>query len=108
MISDRRQQKARQIVQTCTISKKGNAWIVPSQSGRGDYMVYQRATGFVCTCPDYELRQVECKHCIAVQIVVLQLFDNKGNKIAEVKRVQSVQNWSAYNKSQIEEKAQIS
>ena len=102
-----RQEKAKEIVQTCTISKKGNAWVVPSQSGKGSYMVYQRATGFVCNCPDYELRQSECKHCLAVQITILQWFDNNGNKIAEVKRMQSVQNWSAYNKSQIEEKEQF-
>ena len=73
-----RQEKAKEIVQTCTISKKGNAWVVPSQSGKGSYMVYQRATGFVCNCPDYELRQSECKHCLAVQITILQWFDNNG------------------------------
>jgi transposase len=44
---------------------------------------------------------------MAVQITLLQWFDSKGNKIAEVRRVQSVQNWSAYNKSQIEEKEQF-
>ena len=101
---DKRQIKAKQIAETCTISKKGNSWIVPSQSGKGSYIVYQRATGFVCNCPDYELRHSECKHCKAVQITILQWFDNKGNKIAELKRVSGVQNWSAYNKSQIEEK----
>ena len=99
-----REEKARQIAQTCQINKKDNGWVVPSQSGRGSYMVYRHATGFVCNCPDYELRHAECKHCLAVQITILKWFDNKGNKIAEVKRVQSIQNWSAYNKSQIEEK----
>ncbi|MGI0133859.1 MAG: transposase [Candidatus Micrarchaeaceae archaeon] len=101
---DARETKGRQIAQTCQIGRKGNGWVVPSQSGRGSYMVFQRAAGFVCNCPDYELRQTKCKHVIAVEITVLKWFDAKGNKIGEIRRVQSVQNWAVYNKSQIEEK----
>ena len=102
---DIRKQKGIQIAKTCQIDKKGGAWIVPSQSGNGCYKVEQKSGGFACSCQDYELRcnpEHPCKHVYAVLTVVLKWIDDKG-RIVEVKRVYT-QDWSAYNKSQIEEK----
>jgi transposase-like protein len=42
---------------------------VASQSGHGMYDVTKRkASGWLCTCPDFEFRNVICKHIWAVQI----------------------------------------
>jgi transposase-like protein len=44
---------------------------VASQSGHGMYDVMKRRTGgWLCTCPDFEFRNVICKHIWAVQISV--------------------------------------
>ncbi len=107
MATDKRQEKGKQIAQTCQINRKEGGYLVPSQTGSGSYVVQQGHNGFSCTCPDYELRQQPCKHVYAVQITVLKWFDSKGNQIGGVRRVQSIQNWSVYNRSQIEEKEQF-
>jgi hypothetical protein len=43
---------------------------VASQSGRGMYNVTKKkeSGGWLCTCPDFEFRNVRCKHIIACQI----------------------------------------
>jgi len=43
---------------------------VASQSGRGMYDVIKKkeSTGWLCTCPDFEYRNVQCKHIWAVQL----------------------------------------
>lgn len=46
-------------------------WIVPSQTGNGTYTVHYSNVPhryWKCTCPDFELRGVPCKHICAVQI----------------------------------------
>jgi transposase-like protein len=46
-------------------------WIVPSQTGNGTYTVHFSNTPhflWKCTCPDFELRGVPCKHINAVKI----------------------------------------
>ena len=48
-----------------------STWIVPSQSGNGTYTVRFFNTPnikWTCTCPDYELRGLPCKHISAVKI----------------------------------------
>jgi transposase-like protein len=41
---------------------------VKSQSGNGDYQVLSTELGWTCACPDYQYRQVKCKHIIAVEL----------------------------------------
>jgi transposase-like protein len=46
-------------------------WIVPSQTGNGTYTVHfsnMPHRYWKCTCPDFELRGIPCKHINAVQI----------------------------------------
>jgi putative transposase len=45
-----------------------NEYRVRSQSGKGEYVVLSTETGWVCSCPDYVFRQIECKHTIAVKL----------------------------------------
>ena len=55
--------------------KKGQIWRygnglyrVMSQSGHGSYQVKKTDFGWKCTCPDHQIRSVECKHIIAVKL----------------------------------------
>jgi transposase-like protein len=55
--------------------KKGQIWRysngmyrVMSQSGNGSYQVKKTDLGWKCTCPDHQIRGVECKHIIAVKL----------------------------------------
>ena len=43
-------------------------WIVPSQTGNGTYTVNVFQRHWKCTCPDFELRGILCKHINAVKI----------------------------------------
>ena len=45
-----------------------HTWIVPSQTGNGTYTVNVQMRYWHCTCPDFELRGVPCKHINAVKI----------------------------------------
>lgn len=50
---------------------KRHTWVVPSQTGNGTYTVhyaYEPHIQWTCTCKDFELRQLPCKHIAAVQI----------------------------------------
>ena len=57
------------------IHKKGNQvnriednfYTVLSQSGNGEYAVCQVDHEWVCECPDYQFRNVKCKHIFAVE-----------------------------------------
>lgn len=45
-----------------------HTWIVPSQTGNGTYQVTVFRRRWKCTCKDFELRGIPCKHVNAVKI----------------------------------------
>ncbi|MGP8125581.1 MAG: DDE-type integrase/transposase/recombinase [Nitrososphaerales archaeon] len=45
-----------------------NEYWVKSQSGKGGYRVLSTELGWNCACPDYQYRQVKCKHIVAVEL----------------------------------------
>jgi len=45
-----------------------HTWIVPSQTGNGTYNVSVFQRHWKCSCPDFELRGIPCKHINAVKI----------------------------------------
>lgn len=112
---DEREQKALVIAATSKIEKRGSeTWIVPSQSQRGKYAVTITAEGKACTCPDFELRQLPCKHVMAVQYVLFReerTEERPDGTIttttteAKAVRVTYSQDWPAYNAAQTTEKA---
>ena len=65
-----KQMKGLNIAKTQRILKREHEWIVPSQSGHGNYAVTMNMEGRYpfrrCTCPDYELSRLDCKHIYAV------------------------------------------
>ena len=63
-----REQRGKAIADTCTITKMGKLWRVPSQSGGGNYSVNLERV--YCSCPDFAEHGNECKHIFAVKFQV--------------------------------------
>lgn len=108
-----RQQRGLQIAATAKIAKKGSAWLVPSQSGKGRYTVCPDPETPHCTCPDHADGGHRCKHIIAVEYVLRREQNADGSTtVTETVTVQQIrqtypQNWSAYNRAQTTEKEQF-
>jgi len=47
---------------------RAGTYRVKSQSGNGYYTVQKTDLGWKCSCPDHQMRGVECKHIIAVKL----------------------------------------
>ena len=78
--TDARQERGLAIARTATITKRDRGtWIVPSQSNKGRYAVTISKEGKFCTCPDFELRQLPCKHVYAVQYVLFRETETSAN-----------------------------
>lgn len=101
---DERQMKGLQIAKTSKISRNEKGWVVPSQSGHGTYIVKMEGHEPTCDCPDCQTRHLKCKHQWAVEFYIKREIDEQGNQtITKAVRVTYGQDWSAYNKSQIQE-----
>jgi transposase len=111
---DARQERGIEIAKQARIRKTVGGWMVPSQ-GRGGsvkYAVIVAADTKTCTCPDYELRGLPCKHVFAVEYLIQrELFPDGSETVTESVRVTETvtrktypQNWRAYNKAQTNEK----
>ncbi|MEM0143809.1 MAG: SWIM zinc finger family protein [Candidatus Parvarchaeum sp.] len=104
-----KQMRGLNIAKTQRILNRGHEWIVPSQSGHGNYIVTMNMEGRHpfrrCTCPDHELGRLDCKYIYAVLYAEKLIAEQSdSNVISEVPKKVYTQNWLAYNKSQIEEK----
>lgn len=100
-----RKQRGLQIAKTTRIIQDKDGWKVPSQSGRGVYVVASNGHKTSCTCPDCMTRDVKCKHIWAVEFIVTKVVDDKNNvSIKAVKKTYS-QDWQAYDKAQINQKS---
>ena len=97
---DARQQRGFEIAKTREIVRKGNGWLVPSQSGiKKAYFVNE---DFECECPDSLFHKATCKHAYAVRYLLSIEKTPKGTITKEV-RITYKQEWSAYNKAQTQE-----
>jgi transposase len=96
-----RQCRGLQIAQSGKIYETPKGWIVPSQSGKGAYLVYEEDGEKRCNCLDCETRGVKCKHQWAVEFFLKEVVDEDGNKtVQKVVRVTYTQDWKAYNAAQ--------
>lgn len=100
---DNRQLKGLEIAATAKLQRKGTAWLVPSQSGKGRYTVVPDADSPHCSCPDHEEGGHKCKHLFAVEYVIQREQNADGSTtVTETlftqQTVQRVypQNWRAY------------
>jgi SWIM zinc finger len=115
-----RQHKALVIAAKTKLSKKGDVWLVPSQSGNGNYKVNVNDPDWpTCNCPDFELRRARCKHIYAVEIVIERERKTTTTKtktsdgevttttVTETVKLRYKQVWSAYTTAQVNEKARF-
>ena len=93
------------------IKRRGDLYLVPSQSGQGKYEVLIDTDKPRCDCQDFLNRGVECKHIYAVRFYVQRQQNDDGSEtVTETVQVtQTVkrtyrQNWPAYNAAQTSEK----
>ena len=101
---DGRKKKGEEIAKSGKLRKEGEHWVVPSQSGHGNYIVSCATKEPICTCPDFENRHVRCKHIIAVEISMTQTIDSQGNvTVTQTRKVTYSQDWASYNMAQNEE-----
>src|SRR4051812_43235928 len=107
-VIDERQQRGVLIAATAKIVRKGDAWVVPSQSLNGKYTVNLNGETGTCSCPDFETRQIKCKHQWAVEMVVRRETAPDGT-VTETRAVRMTyaQSWSAYNAAATSEKAEV-
>jgi len=108
-----RQQRGQTIAETLPVSKMGESWVVPSQTGKGVYIVGKDTYGNPrCQCPDFDSTGVKCKHIFAVEFKVSRAVAVDGT-ITETKTLTVVQkttykqDWPAYNRAQSREKDRI-
>lgn len=107
-----REHRGQQIATTCTLTKKGRMWLVPSQSGHGRYIVNPNPEAPHCTCPDHETRGLKCKHIFAVEFAIKRKQHRDGSTTVTqtvtvtdtVKKPTYPQDWPAYNAAQTNEK----
>jgi hypothetical protein len=84
----------------------GDKWLVPSQSGAGQYLV--DTTEQTCSCPDYETRRTRCKHQWAVAYARHEVREADGSTtVTETLKVTYTQDWPAYNRAQIHEREHV-
>jgi transposase len=106
---DLRELKALEIAARSRITWNGEAWMVPSQSGPGRYAVTLTPKAS-CTCDDFSLRTLPCKHVIAARLVWERDHGGKAPKIDTTetpKKKTYKQNWPAYNLAQTTEKDRL-
>jgi hypothetical protein len=107
---DMRQLKGLEIAARFKIDFKDGVWVVPSSSGNGKYQVVLDANGDTCSCEDFGLRRLACKHIYASKIVRDRDHGGK-NPPFEVREDEAIpkrqtykQNWPLYNEAQVTEK----
>jgi transposase len=107
--TDLRQERGLSLSQNGKIKHiAGATWLVPSQTqASGGYVVNTQEE--TCTCPDYELRQLRCKHQWSVQFSQTVTEKRDGSKVTTqtfsyARMPNQGRDWNAYNASQCEEK----
>src|ERR1044072_8428072 len=116
-----RQQKALEIAAKTKRKKNGKHWVVPSQTGDGtEYKVDNTNPDWpTCTCIDFELRQIHCKHIYAVEYTIEREQKTTTTKtktsdgevttttVTETVKLRYKQVWKAYTSAQTQEKAKF-
>src|SRR5207253_10902157 len=106
-----RELKAGQIADASRIVFANGIWLVPSQTTTKKYRVVLGNT-LSCTCEDFQLRQLPCKHILAARIACARDFcgitpEPVEETIPEQERKTYPQVWPAYNQAQQVEKERL-
>lgn len=109
-----REERGLQIANSRRLRQNRNGhWLVPSQSGFGDYSVnLENIEQPVCSCPDFEIRNKPCKHIFAVAYFVVRQHNQDGTttvteSVTVTTRKTYPQNWREYNAAQTTEQDQF-
>ncbi|MBI2170661.1 MAG: transposase [Chloroflexi bacterium] len=98
-----REEKGLVIAAQSKINKTDKGYLVPSQTGKGLYLVNVGSEP-ACSCPDFEARHLPCKHIFAVEFTIRREENADGTTIeTRTMRVTYGQNWPAYNMAQTHE-----
>jgi transposase len=103
-----REIKARELADRGRVVNFGDAWQVFSLNSPEKYEV--SLSPMSCSCPDFELRQAECKHILAVQITVARRAErlrpgpHPERPPVECKKTTYKQDWPNYEAAQTNEK----
>ena len=96
-----RENRGLALVANSEITRKGNVWIVPSQTRATQYTVDLFLNK--CTCPDFQEHAQKCKHLYAVALL-LQRESGVELSAPQVVRPTYSQEWREYNLAQTTEK----
>lgn len=107
-----REQRGLVIAAKAKLQRSGDRWFVPSQSAKSGmyYTVKPDTVKPHCSCPDFEARQLRCKHVYAVEFVIQREFifdeETQTETVTETVTVKETykQEWTAYNRAQTNEK----
>ena len=101
-----RKERGYKIAKEDNIISKDGKWLVPSESSpHKNYEVVLRIDRSTCTCQDFLGRGLKCKHIFAVEIVTSRQINTDGSvTVTQTKRVTYSQDWSNYDKAQINQK----
>lgn len=101
---DAREQRGLEIAAVTKIKKDKAIWLVPSQAGNGAYQVSMDTSTPQCTCPDFGIRGLKCKHIYAVEFTIRRETKADGTTaVTKTMRVTYKQDWPAYNAAQTHE-----
>jgi len=108
---EERELKGLEIAAKSKLTRKGNMWLVPSQSGiQEKYSVALNEEKPHCTCRDHEFTDAKCKHIYAVEYTIEREQTSDGEIVTEsvkIVRKTYAQNWPAYNAAQTHEKSEL-
>ena len=108
LLSTTREQRGRQIAERGGIHEIGSRYVVPAQSANSNVPTYVvDIVEQTCTCADYELRHLPCKHYEACMYWLLlqegAVNVETSDETPPKKKAQSKQNWPAYRRAQSKE-----
>ncbi len=109
---DTREFKGLELAARAAIEWRKTYWYVPSSSERGGHSVDHEV--LTCSCEDFELRQLPCKHIYAVRFVkernrgkplpVSEIETKPDEQPPQTKKPTYRQDWPNYNAAQTNEK----
>lgn len=99
---DARQHRGLQIVASGKVVEGAGVWHVASQRNVGGRGYRVNPWSQSCTCPDHQELNIRCKHVWAVLITMEK--ETPEGTVTETARITYSQEWSSYNRAQVEEK----
>jgi transposase len=105
---DARTEKARELVDRGRVVCDGSGWLVFSLTSPERYQVSLEP--LFCSCPDFELRQEECKHTLAVRLSVARHAErmrpgpHPQTPPVQRSRASYKQDWANYEAAQVHER----